>query len=265
MSQQPQENHFPFGLNPTEQEVEFVTAEARKVYEGTPETTCCHKAECCNAGCPNMYFSEFLSIRRGMVDNLSKTERVALTVECIRRYLYNQDAEKPKPCVFLGTNNLCKIYPYRHLKCRLYGVIPDSLYAWIVDSVSRDMNVPKEKLPLCNQCPNVKVKPEFAAKFPDNKVPESEIRAMELRMRELDRSLGLSKQLQDQGFGFLTYHDWHLLFEFGEDWMVKLTSMRTKLGEKEKEQFIEALKNALEKQATAEPQASEEAGKDGKQ
>lgn len=237
-------------MDPSEDQIAYATKTAMEVYEDTPETTCCHKAACCNAGCPNMYYSEFLSVRRGAVDKMTPEERLNLTLECVKRYL--QDQRTPKPCVFLKKDNMCGIYEFRHLKCRLYGLIPDSLYDWIANSVADEMGVPREEVPLCNQCEFVKVKPEFQEKFPTGKVPEDDIKAMERRMRELDRGLGMSKETQDDGFGFLTYHDWHLLFEFGEKWMETLTQLRLKWTDEEKEKFVGDLKSALEKKLNQE-------------
>lgn len=235
----------PFGMNPTEKVLDMAVVGAREVYEGCPETTCCQRAICCHAGCPNMYYSEFLSIRRGAVDRMTSEQRVNLTVECVRRYL--QDQRKAKPCVFLGKDNLCQIYEHRHLKCRLYGLIPPNLYEWITAEVAKELNTPKSEIPLCSQCDKVEVKPEYKDKFPNNKVPESSIKKMEKRMRELDRTLGMSQEVQDEGFGFLTYHDWHLLFELGEEWMETLTKLRTKFTDEQKEQFVQSLKIQLEK------------------
>ena len=244
-----EENHFPFGMDPSEERIANTVEKVRKVYEGCPPTICNHRAECCQAGMPNMYAGEFISLRRGAIDKMSKKDRTDLTVECIRRYLYNQ--KKPKPCAFLK-DSMCGVYEFRPLKCRLYGLIPDSMYDRVANSVAKEMGVPREEVPLCNQCPFVKVKPEFQDRYPDGKIPEKEIKKMEKTMREYDRSLGMKKELQDQGFSFLTYHDWHLLFEFGEEWMEKLTKLRLNLKDEEKEQFISSLKIALEKKANEE-------------
>jgi Fe-S-cluster containining protein len=236
-------NRHPFGMDPSEDQIADAVAEAKKVYEGIPATTCDHRVDCCSAGCPNMYYNEFLAIRRGVVDKMSKKERIDLTIGCVQRYLQHQ--LELKPCVFLK-DNMCSVYEHRHLKCRLYGLIPDSLYSWITKTVADDMQVDRKCLPLCNQCQFVKVAPEDAERFPDGKVPESDIKKMEKRLISLDKKLGMKKEIQEDGFGFLTYHDWHLLFEFGEEWMEKLTQLRINLKEKQKEQFVESLKNALE-------------------
>ena len=185
-------------------------------------------------------------MRRGAVDKMTPAQRVNLTIECIKRYL--QDQKTRKPCAFLSKDNMCTVYEVRPLKCRTYGLIPPSLYEIIVGSVSVEMGVPREELPLCTQCPDVKVKTEFQGLFPTNEIPTESIRRMESMLRELDRGLGMKKETQDQGFGFLTYHDWHLLFEFGEQWMENLSKLRLSLKDEAKDHFINALRTALEKQ-----------------
>lgn len=241
------ENHHPFGINPTDTLVNNTIKKVRELYEDLPETTCCHRGLCCKAGCPNMYYCEFLNVRRSVVDGMSKKERLELTMSCIRTYLYGQQ-EKQRPCVFLNAENKCKIYSARHVKCRLYGLIPEWTYKRNVKEISDELNVTPESLPLCTQCDQVKVKPEFKNRFPRDRISETTIKNLEKKLRELDRELGMKKDIQEDGFGFLTYHDWHLLFEFGDVWLARLTPMRQKLNEQQKEQFLEALKKALEAQ-----------------
>ena len=85
-------------------------------------------------------------------------------------------------------------------------------------------------------------------RFPSGKVPEKMIKKLEKRMKWIDKGLGLDKKIQDDGFGFLTYHDWTLLVEFGEAWMANLTKLRKNLKKSEKEQFLDSLKAALVRQ-----------------
>lgn len=235
----------PFGITPTEDQVAISIEAARVAYEELPETTCDHRACCCKAGCPNMYYSEFLSIYHGTVAKLEPKARLELAVECVRRYLQKQDITNPKPCVFLGDDNKCKTYAYRPLKCRLYGLIPDSVYDWVVNQVSKDHGVPKADIPLCVQCPLVKIKPEYAEAFSSGKIPEAMIRDIETKLRSFDQDLGIPKELQVSEFSFLTYHDWHIMFELGASWMATLTPMRLQLTDEKKEQFVASLKEAL--------------------
>lgn len=239
----------PYGMRPSDEKVSLAIVMTRRAYDSLPETTCKQRALCCNAGCPNMHYAEFMSIREGAVQKMAPDQRLNLTIECIKRYLKKQkdDEGKPiqKPCVFL-TDNKCSIYSVRHLKCRLYGLIPESMYKENVDLVAEEMGVPKEDIPLCSQCPFVKVTPEFENKFPNNKLPKQMIRDLEKTLRDVDRVvIGMPPGIQQDGFGYLTYHDWHLLFELGEEWLAKLTPLREKLSDEEKEQFVQHLKTAL--------------------
>ena len=238
---------YPFGMNPTESQIESATGNLVKVYFKVPETTCSHRNECCKAGCPNMYFCEFLAIRRKFVDRWPKDKRLELTLGCLRYYVMG---EGDRPCLFLGEDKMCSIYAWRHLKCRLYGLIPQKLYHWIVESVAQESGVKKEQLPLCSQCDQVRIRPECVdgpceEKFPDGKIPEDSIRKMEGDLRDVDLSLGMPPAMQARGFGFLTYHDWHLLCELGPAWLEKLSEKRKNCDKEAKEQFLLELKTSL--------------------
>jgi len=234
----------PYGIKLKPKQTTMAIAFARKRQRSVPETTCAHRTCCCMAGCPNMYYAEFLSIYDGIILKMGERDRIDLTVECVRRYLQAQSVERPKPCPFLKGSD-CSIYRYRPLKCRLYGLVPNDLYQRIVAAVSQDMRVPADRLPLCVQCDQVKIKPEWAAKFPDGKVPEKTISMMEKELRQNDVMMGVPPKIQAKGFGFLTYHDWHVMLELGEGWMASLTPLREKMKDEEKEHLVEALKKAL--------------------
>lgn len=231
-------------MNPTDQQCACAIRLVEDAYTKLPETTCQHRTCCCRAGCPNMYFCEFINIYSGAVAEMPTEKRLDLTVECVRRYLTPQTPGQDKPCVHLD-GEMCSVYKFRPLKCRLYGLIPDSLYEWIVGEVSKEGGVPKEKLPLCEQCPHVRVKADYVSAFPDGKVPEAMIKFLETRLRENDVALGLPIERQEKGHGFLTYHDWHVMFELGEGWMESLTKLRISLPDEKKEHFIAAMKEGL--------------------
>lgn len=238
-------NH-PYGITPPLLEVARAVDKTQEVYKPLPETTCDHRAICCKAGCPNMYYAEFYSIYSNYVMKMPREKRIELTLQCIRQYLQPQSVEKTKPCVHLSSDNKCTVYSSRPLKCRLYGLIPPALYNKIVSAVAEDMQVEKEKLPLCQQCDRVKIKPEFADKFPSGKIPQPMIKEMEQALKDNDLRLGIPKSVQDDGFGYLTYHDWHVMFELGEKVMEVLTKSRLTFSEDKKEQLVVALKKLLD-------------------
>lgn len=239
----------PYGMKITDDSEALAISMVRKAYLSLPSTTCKQRALCCNAGCPNMYYSEFLSMRQGAIEKMPRTERIELTVECMRRYLTRQIGSdgKPveKPCVHLKENK-CSVYDVRHLKCRLYGLIPESMYRENATAVAEEMGVPKEDIPLCSQCPFVKVTPEHENTFPNNKLPKQMILDLEKALRDVDRLVvKIPQKMQDDGYGFLTYHDWHLMYELGEEKLAMLTPLREKLTPAERDEFINALRTSL--------------------
>ena len=241
----------PFGIRPTDAEVIRATKKAASYYAELPETTCGHRACCCKAGCPNMYYSEYLNIRDAYVDKMSKDERFELLMGCIWYYLFNQYEDgQPvaKPCLHLSKDNMCQVYSARPLKCRTYGLVPADMHREIVEAVAKENKMDPGEIPLCIQCPFVKVKPEYAEKFPDNRIPEETIRRIEAALSKTDRDIGISKKIQEEGYGFLTFHDWHLMCELGETWMSNLTPLRQKLSKVAKEQFFQDLKKAFKEQ-----------------
>ena len=239
----------PFGMSPSEDEVQMAIYNVKGLFTTLPETTCGHRTECCNSGCPNMYYSEYLNLRIECIEKMEKPARIDLTLECLRRYLTPQDVMKPKPCPLLN-DNMCSIYEARPYRCRTYGLIPDEEYDKMVDSVAKDFKVPKEKIPLCQQCKMVKVKPEFEAAFPDGKLPKDKVKNDQILVKTTDIMIGMPVQIQ-QLYGYLTFHDWHLLFEIGQQWLETLSKLRSSkkwadLKGEEKEKFMQSLKKSLE-------------------
>lgn len=234
----------PFDMSPLPSQVDRAIDATQATYKPLPETTCDHRGICCRAGCPNMYYAEFLGIYRKFVLPMGKDERVDLTLQCLRMYLKPQSVEDTKPCVFLKDNN-CSVYASRPLKCRLYGLYPSSLYRRMVSGVASDMGVPEEKLPLCTQCDRVKIKPEYAKEYPTGKIPEHVVAQAEKALRDNDRFLGIPAKMQVSGYGYLTYHDWHIMCELGEKYMELLSRVRTSWTSEKKELLIQDMKKLL--------------------
>jgi len=236
---------FPFGLKPKDAAISSAIKEARACYDGLPETTCSSRGICCRAGCPNMNLAEFLSMREGCVDRMTKEERQDLTLACLRSYLRKQEPMKPKPCPLLGQDMKCKAYAVRPLRCRTYGLIPKETYEKMVYAVAEQEKISPAWLPLCVQCPLVKVKEEWKEKFPDGRVPEGMIVEREARLKGNDLKLGVPEEKQKKGFSYLAYHDWHVMSELGEDWMSTLSEIRLRGSDTTKEEIVKALKKAL--------------------
>lgn len=239
----------PFKMEPTDDEIQMALYNVNELFKTLPETTCNQRTECCKAGCPNMYYSEYLNLRLSFIEKMDRKKRLDLLVECIRRHLKEQNIQNPKPCPLLD-GNMCGVYSARPYRCRTYGLIPDEEYNKMVDAVAKDFRLPKEKIPLCQQCPFVKVKPEFKEKFPNNKLPKGKIQEDQILVKTTDIMIGMPVPLQPM-YGYLTFHDWHLLFEIGEGWLESLSKLKVsekwkKLPEEEKEKFIMTLKKSVE-------------------
>lgn len=234
----------PFGINPTKEQERNAIELFYKEMKQLPETYCSNTGECCKAGCPNMTYSEYLVMNELFLEK-DKKYKTEIIISCLSKYLIKQDAKKPKSCLFLNDKNMCSVYDFRPFRCRLYGVIPNILYKKIVKEVSREMRVCCKFIPLCNQCKNVKIKEEFKEKFKDNIVPVEIIKRIETTLRASDYELGVPKQVQDNGFSYLTFHDWHILVTLGEKWMSDMTKLRLSLSDDKKEQFISSLKSFI--------------------
>jgi len=173
-------------------------------------------------------------------------------MKCVRYYLLGQHEEVDgkkvpisKPCVHLADDNMCTVYEARPLKCRTYGLVPAGMHRRVVEEVSKESGVSKSEIPLCIQCPFVKVKPEFEEKFPDGVVPEEMIAKIESHLRGVDRELGIPAKMQKEGYGFLTFHDWHIMSVLGEGWMAQMTPIREEKSKAWKEAFLGDLKEAF--------------------
>lgn len=239
---------MPFGINPKPADVIAAIQGTRKIREDSPRTSCRHRGCCCRAGCPNMYYSEYLGLREGYLDRMPEPWRAEFLVQCVRYYLTRQFVDgkvSEKPCLLLSPDNRCLAYADRPLKCRTYGLVPSAMHRLVVNSVSKDTGIEKKDLPLCVQCPFVRVADEDRAAYPDDVVPEEQIARMEKEIRAKDQSLGISKRFQDLGLSFLTLHDWHVMCEMGEEWMAKLTPIRAEKGPEWKSKFIDDLRQAV--------------------
>jgi len=232
----------PYKMKPSEADLKIALYKADSVQGKVPSTTCSNRGECCRAGCPNMYYCEYVRMAEHVAE-LPLERRAVIIEESLRRYLKPQVVDDPKPCLFLSetiidgviTGSRCDVYEVRPLKCRLYGLIPEEMYKRNVASVAREMEVEKERVPLCVQCDQVR----------GRVMAESEIAAMEKDLRQADLVLGMPKSVQDDGFGFLTFHDWHLMTQLGEEWLEGLSALRLRCSDDEKEQFVAALKAEL--------------------
>jgi Fe-S-cluster containining protein len=199
-----------------------------------------------------MYYVEYMGLREGLLDRMPDSWRAEFIIQCVNYYLLKQfDGDgnnripTEKPCLLLDGDKKCMAYKDRPLKCRTYGLVPADMHRLIVESVSKDTKIEKKNLPLCVQCPFVKIVEEDRKSYPDDVVPAEKIAKMESEIRAKDQHLGISKKFQDLGLAFLTLHDWHIMSEMGEEWMSRLTPIRTEKSQEWKNKFLEDLRHAV--------------------
>jgi len=198
--------------------------EISKVYgmHGDLSTTCLRQCHCCRVACPQMNYSEAISIIDYIWNNWEKKDKAKILTTAIK-YFFSKSLIKP--CPMLSDNN-CLVYERRPLSCRLYGLWPQDAYEKRVSVVSEALKMPKEQIPLNVQCSFVKRK---------NGSPLSidEINGMYEALDKIDFHLLLKEDLTKQDeisqkikkkWHYRTIHDWLLFVFLGEDWLVKLTS-----------------------------------------
>ena len=119
-------------------------------------TVCLRQCTCCRVACPQMKFCEASNIIDHIWSTWSREEKKRLLVTAVK-YYYSDSLVKPCP---LLDGETCRIYERRPLNCRLYGLWPAADWEKRVKGFSESTGLPREKLPLNFQCPNVRRAPQ---------------------------------------------------------------------------------------------------------
>ena len=119
-------------------------------------TTCLRQCTCCRVACPQMKYCEASSIIDHIWSTWSKEDKKAVLVTAVK-YFFSDSLIKPCPLI---DGKSCKVYDRRPLNCRLYGMWPADSWEERVAMFSKSTGLPREKLPLNTQCPNVRRKPQ---------------------------------------------------------------------------------------------------------
>lgn len=225
-------------------DVNYIFIKLSSIYGRIPDTACQNKGECCLAGCPYMYVSEFLRIWSEI--EKSKSIKMEIILKCVEMYLSN-DLLKPCP-LYINTDNKtngkrkkgCMYYKQRPYNCRYYGVIPQSEYAERIEGFKKVFGEEVlEKHPLKIQCQCVKA----AGK---NKVKEGDIDAVTAKICRLDREMGVPTESIITKENTRTFHDFVMLLIFGESKMVDLTQFRLKASDEAKKGLVNEIRKQLE-------------------
>jgi len=188
---------------------------------GSLETTCCRQCGCCRVNCPMMTFSEASVILTKVWNEWPKEDLKKFLSICIKHFF---SRSLVKPCPLLQGSD-CRIYLDRPLHCRLYGQIPAEDYAKRVESKCKELNLPKEQIPLNTQCPKVRRKA-------GSSLTSEMIQDMENALNCIDEVV-LSKKYRPaearakikKSWNLRKIEDWALFVFLGEDLLVKMSKV----------------------------------------
>ena len=195
-------------------------------------TTCPGHCVCCNVACPQMNYSEFLSIATYIYNDLPEEERIVILQKSIK-YFFSMSLIKPCP-LLVGTK--CSVYDIRPLSCRIYGLWPEDMYNERVEGFCESTGLSKEEVPLNTQCKYVKRM--------DNSKPLTKkiIEGVYDKINLLDKEIGdFNDEQIKKRYNQRTWHDWFMVKIFGEDTLSSLTGFLLAAEANEVEDFTKEL------------------------
>lgn len=227
-------------------------------------TVCCRQCSCCRVACPQMKYSEALSIVNTVWTAWAREAKVAFLMTCVR-YFFSKSLIKPCP-MLVGKD--CLIYDDRPLNCRLYGLWPEDVYEKRVASLSKIIGLDKEKIPLNTQCPYVELKPlpcpvcngtgrvDGDQPCPDclgdgvtkkAHLTSEKIDKMFSALDKLDRDVaGVPDEKIASYWNYRTLHDWVLFIFFGEQWLMAMTHYAMSSSAENIKAFLDVLEKEID-------------------
>jgi len=210
---------------------------------GDLATTCLRQCNCCRVACPQMNYSEAISIIDDIWTNWNKKDKTKILVTAIK-YFFSKSLIKPCPMV---EEKGCLLYSKRPLGCRLYGLWPKDVYDKRAETVANALNLPKEQVPLNTQC-------EFVKRTNKQPLTIEQINDMYGVLDKLDLHLLIQNDLtlkEDvehkiaKRWNYRTIHDWLLFLFFGEDWLTNLTNFSLAAKKEALDDFISVLEKTV--------------------
>ena len=198
------------------------------IYDTIPQTECKKRNFCCQAGCPPLYFIEFINILDYIKKNISIDSLSTIVCQCIDNY-FSEEIIKPCPLF----NDGCFIYDVRPINCRFYGQIPDEEYKKRQQRVSDEFTMSAnemrvalnlknvEEVPLYHQCPNVKPIADTG-----EKVISQNYNKTFLVLEELEVDFLKDMKLEIPFTSYKNFHEHYLWFTIGEDMLEKWTTLK---------------------------------------
>jgi hypothetical protein len=209
--------------------------ELEKIHSEIPQTKCDQKNECCKAGCPPMYYSEFLYLLENFNSQLDSDKKQKVINNCIDNY-FSLDVIKPCPLFDGG----CLVYDSRPVNCRIYGIIPNCKYVErrkrSSDQFTMSAKEMKEKMnlesikdvPLYNQCDCVKI-------VKNNKEKSEKISTLVYddifkKLLEIEGKTLPKYNIKSTDLYYKTFHDHYLFKLVGETVLRKWTTIKMSIG-----------------------------------
>ena len=219
--------------------------ELNEVYNlhGDLATTCLRQCNCCNVACPQMNYSEAVSIIDDIWKNWSKEDKTKILVTAIK-YFFSKSLIKP--CPMLKEKD-CSEYAKRCLSCRIYGLWPKEVYDKRAESVSKNLGLPKEQVPLNTQC-------EFVKRINGQPISIEQINEMYDKLDKIDLHLLIGNNLTIKEdiehkigtrWNYRTMHDWLLFLFLGEDWLTHITQFSLAAKKEDLEDLLTCWKKLL--------------------
>jgi len=208
-----------------------------KIYSQLPNALgCVGCGKCCKVQHPHCYYSEFLNIYEYIAKEWGPENMKRLHLECVINYLSNS---MQKRCVFLNSENSCLIYDCRDFNCRAFGIIPKKVYAKRVRDVVKKF--PGINLKLVKQsdcCGDVR---------PETFIGGNKIDLLFKQIYDLDIECGVSEEDVSESNNYMTFHDHYILYYFKHhaDLLRQLTHVKLNFDEKQKEEFVQNMKEQM--------------------
>lgn len=234
--------------------------------EGSLETTCCRQSGCCRVACPQMHYSEAILIWNKILSKWTREEKKQFLIQSVRHFF---SRSLIKPCPLFGkigpSQDGCRIYANRPLNCRLYGLLPEDVYAQRVQSLAEKLGLESTQIPLNKQCQWVRrvngqmLTSEAVSRLDNalNVVDEIVLQNDVMGRQEIGPKGPTKDQLRRaktearskvrKGWAYRTIADWALYFVFGEDFLSMMTQKLLSMSNEESREMMATCEGVIEK------------------
>lgn len=188
-------------------------------------------AWCCKLQFPSLLYIEFLNTWNYVISNWTDDQIGNLIKASLKNYFFDSSV---RGCVFFDNeSNMCSQHGTRPYNCRVYGIIPDE-----------EFKPRYERLKVLNN--EVKYQCNLVETENGKSVTKKDTDEWWSLVKQAERAIGIENDyITDDYYGsYRNYHDHILIHLFGEEHMSKLSTVRSHLGEEEKNAIIEQMMSA---------------------